>query len=102
LLDRVAKAPADRVTVIVSDLVQSERERSAYDFIEAFRRAAVMRPEIMLLGFRSAFRGKYYVETEPKDWMHTSLPTMVRRKPPAVPMYLSSLRRTPWQFRRYG
>jgi hypothetical protein len=68
LLERIGKSPADRITIIVSDLVQSEAAKSGYEFIKAFRGVADVRPEILLLAFRSSFQGKYYVETRPTDW----------------------------------
>lgn len=67
LLDRISQSRGDRIAVIVSDLVQSERARPHYQFIDALRRAALKTSDVLLLGFRSAFKGKYYVESIPRS-----------------------------------
>jgi hypothetical protein len=95
----------DRIVVIVSDLVQSEKARSQHEFIEAFRRAAGARSDVLLLGFRSAFRGQYYVETpapRPVDAWDLDLDGASPAK--SRPFYfviLAPSRRSLTQFRKY-
>jgi hypothetical protein len=49
------------IAVIVSDLVQSGSSGDQHALIEAFQ--AITQPEIVVLAFRSAFCGKYWVES---------------------------------------
>lgn len=50
------------VSVVVSDLVQSGRTGDQRALASAFQELASRKPEVLLLAFRSAFQGKYFVE----------------------------------------
>jgi hypothetical protein len=50
------------VSVVVSDLVQSTEARDQRDLVVAFQELAKLDPEVLLLGVRSSFRGRYFVE----------------------------------------
>lgn len=50
------------VSVVVSDLVQSGRTGDQRALASAFQGLAEKKPEVLLLAFRSAFEGRYFVE----------------------------------------
>lgn len=52
----------DDVAVVVSDLVQSGRTGDQRALVQAFQDLAQQRRSILLLAFRSAFEGRYFVE----------------------------------------
>ena len=64
LLEHIGVSP-NRMSVIVSDLVQSDKTNDERALVKALRELARKRVEIRLLGFRSGFRGDYYVEHAP-------------------------------------
>lgn len=66
LFTRIASAQERKIYVVVSDMVQSETGRDSLALTSAFREAVGATPSIALYAFRSAFRGRYYVETPPK------------------------------------
>lgn len=55
-----------RISVLVSDLVQSERLRDHTDLMRAIRQLTRTRQEVALYAFRSIFKGRYETETLPK------------------------------------
>ena len=57
---------AGRIAVLVSDMVQSDPLHERVDLIRALARLANANSEILLIGCRSGFKGKYFVETYPK------------------------------------
>ena len=59
----IGPADANSVRVLVTDLVQSEHGKDALALTTAFRRLAARTPRVALYGFRSAFRGVYYIES---------------------------------------
>lgn len=61
LFAEAAPSPG-KVSVVVSDLVQSVKGTDARALASALRDLGKANPEILLLAFRSAFQGKYYVE----------------------------------------
>ncbi len=66
LLQHVAqKRGPGTISVIVSDLVQSGSTGDQRALVEAFQAIARTRPEVLVLGFRSAFCGKYWIESRP-------------------------------------
>ncbi len=66
LLDRVARESSPhKVFIIVSDLVQSEREKDQLALAQSFRKVGERGGEILLLAFRSGFDGEYFIETSP-------------------------------------
>lgn len=66
LLRRVAShVAAGAVCVIVTDMEQSESHKDEKDMIAALQEVAQASPAIMLVAFRSSFKGKYFVETTP-------------------------------------
>lgn len=54
--------PRGAVSVIVSDLVQSSAAQDQRELSRAFQELAKLRPEVLLLGTRSSFFGRYFVE----------------------------------------
>lgn len=71
LADLLKLAAADigqgQIVAVVSDMVQSQTAQSQLDLVrELLRAIAQNRPELLVLGFRSSFRGDYYVESPPK------------------------------------
>lgn len=54
------------ITVIVTDLVQSESGTDSYTLAEALRSVAKPENDLHLLAFRSDFRGTYWIERSPK------------------------------------
>ncbi|MFN0106877.1 MAG: hypothetical protein ACKV2U_32890 [Bryobacteraceae bacterium] len=63
LLKRVIARP-DRIAVVLSDLVQSDRSRDQLDFVRALQDVAAKKMEIRLIGFRSTFAGDYFAESQ--------------------------------------
>ena len=61
LLAEAAPAPGV-VSIVVSDLVQSVSGTDARSLASALRDLGKTHPEVLLLAFRSAFQGTYYVE----------------------------------------
>lgn len=57
-----------QLSVVVSDLVQSEKEADQVSLVKAFQKAAAKRPEVLLMAFRSSFHGRYFIETPPNGW----------------------------------
>ena len=55
-----------RISVIVSDLVQSERLRDHTDLMRSIRQLNQTHQEVVLLAFRSHFHGNYETETRSK------------------------------------
>ncbi|HXJ40883.1 MAG TPA: hypothetical protein VNH18_16500 [Bryobacteraceae bacterium] len=55
------KGEKDKIVVLVSDLVQDEKSRDALAVASALRKVAGRFPNAILYGFRSAFRGTYYI-----------------------------------------
>ena len=62
------------VAVLVSDMVQSDPLAERTDLIRALAKLAGSNGNILLIGCRSGFRGKYFVETYPKSVINLSLP----------------------------
>ena len=66
LFTRIASPKGQKIYIVVSDMVQSETGRDSLALTGAFRSMIGAAPAIALYGFRSAFRGTYFVESEPK------------------------------------
>lgn len=67
LLDRISQKPyVSHVSVIVSDLVQSQTGASQLALVQSLLRVAAGGLELRLVGFRSSFDGLYYVESFPQ------------------------------------
>lgn len=67
LLSRVAKeAAVGRMSLIISDFVQSEVRKDQIAMARSLQEIAAGGPEVLLLAFRSSFDGPYFVETTPK------------------------------------
>jgi hypothetical protein len=70
VLDDIAKPPAkgerSKIVVLVSDLIQDEQSRDALAIAQSLREVSRRFPNIILYGFRSAFRGAYYVSSPPR------------------------------------
>jgi hypothetical protein len=62
LLTQIGQRP-HRMSVILSDMVQSDILEGQNAVVAALRSLAQKRLELRLLGFRSSFEGPYYVET---------------------------------------
>ncbi|MGA2184682.1 MAG: hypothetical protein ABSH47_16805 [Bryobacteraceae bacterium] len=63
LLDRIARAPySNHVSIIISDLVQSERGLDQLALVRSLQKLTAQNLELKLLAFRSNFHGPYYVE----------------------------------------
>jgi hypothetical protein len=67
LFNQITAANDGKIYIVVSDMVQSETGRDSLALTGAFRKMVGVTPAITLYGFRSAFRGKYFVETPPKS-----------------------------------
>ena len=65
LIDRITKQSPLKLSVIISDMVLSERGTDQRLLVEALRSAAKVFPQIQLVGMRSQFWGKYWVEARP-------------------------------------
>jgi hypothetical protein len=62
LIETIAAEPNDRTSIVISDMVQSQKGRDSQWLARAFSGLASKRPEIELLGYRSDFDGDYYPE----------------------------------------
>jgi hypothetical protein len=60
-----AQRKPGEIAVILTDLVQSGRTGEQRELSRAFQEAAAQRPEVSLLGLRSAFIGSYWPESTP-------------------------------------
>lgn len=61
LLDAIRqRRDPNRIALVITDLVQSESLDDQQSLAEALRLLALQNPHIVLLGFRSQFRGSYY------------------------------------------
>jgi hypothetical protein len=58
----VRETREEDIAVVVSDFVQSGRTGDQRALVTAFQKLAAKKPSILLLAFRSAFQGTYYVE----------------------------------------
>jgi len=67
LLDRISQKPhAGHVSVIISDLVQSQTGVSQLALVESLLKVAAGGLDLRLVGFRSSFDGPYYVQSFPQ------------------------------------
>lgn len=69
LLERIGKTP-NRISLVISDMVQSDKINDRLRMVKALQGLASQHFEIRLLGFRSSFRGDYYVESIPGRTIH--------------------------------
>jgi hypothetical protein len=77
LLEQVGKTP-NRLSLIVSDMVQSDKINDHQRMIKALQALTSQRFEVRLLAFRSSFRGDYYVESAPGRTIHLKLSEKLR------------------------
>ena len=67
IVGRMAEAvEAGHIAVLVSDMVQSDPLAERVDLVRALSKLSNTNGEILLIGCRSGFKGKYFVETHPK------------------------------------
>jgi len=64
LLNRIARDETHSITVIITDLVQSEPGTDRFDLPLAFRTVAENYSEILMIASKSSFRGFYWSEVE--------------------------------------
>ncbi|MGH9420845.1 MAG: hypothetical protein ACRD3J_12785, partial [Thermoanaerobaculia bacterium] len=102
VIDTIAAPPTPgahagrKIVVLVSDLIQAEGSRDALSVSAALRRAALRYPYVALYGFRSAFRGIYYVETLPKHRVQVDTLDGTGR-----PFYLLIMAESPDELRQF-
>jgi hypothetical protein len=65
LLRRLAESP-NRSTIVISDLVQSEKTADSVELVKALGGLAKIFPEMKLLAYRSSFAGSYFPESRRK------------------------------------
>jgi len=64
LLDRIGRQDyAGHLSIILSDMVQSEVAKDQLEMVDSLSRLVTHRPEVRLLAFRSSFTGPYYIES---------------------------------------
>ena len=69
-----AGSQRNRLSLIVSDLVQSERGEDQISLVRTFHQILASRPEVLLMAFRSRYQGKYPFETPPGGTLDFDLP----------------------------
>lgn len=63
VFDHIARETRQQdIAIVVSDFVQSGRTGDQRALVTAFQKLTAKKPAILLLAFRSAFQGTYYVE----------------------------------------
>ncbi|MEK7752162.1 MAG: hypothetical protein AAB654_09625 [Acidobacteriota bacterium] len=74
LLDRISQNPyAGHISVLVSDLVQSQTGTSQLALVESLLKVAATGLELRLIGVRSSFDGLYYIESFPQTGQSLAL-----------------------------
>jgi hypothetical protein len=86
----------EKIVVLFSDLIQDEQSRDSLAIATSLRKVAARYPNIILYGFRSAFRGTYYITSPPRGKVKVDTIDGVGR-----PFYVLVLAPSPHALRRF-